>query len=939
VGSTRLAGSGTGRRWGVTAGAAVVLLGSGAVMAPVVFAEEAPQRALQAVTVDLASNGAVTGLTSALVSRGEDGEDPTTSTTALNPAEHAGDLPVRVTTSWRHDGRVGTDLADIEGADGRVEINVTVQNLTGRPESFRYDANGVARQSYELVTTPMTVVASAVLPGGGAATLVRPQAAATEPGTTNGVITTEDDATTVQWASILAPPRLQPSTTFTLVQDAEDFELPAINLAVQPGVATDDSVARLVSDIFGGSAEMVGSENHTIGLIANVNATLAQVTDSLQTVRETLAVNAGQVGAAATGALRSTAASVDSSMASLIADLQALDNSVGATVEGTSTTAAGALDESVRGVLQFFGSPTPASGPTQPVGCGAEAVAEAPSSTLLGQLSAVSRQLNGLADASTDCVEGLRETLLQDIGFDVDPAGGLQACTGARSESLVCQLMGAGQQLAEVAEEVRDHKAEVDAALDPQNQVDAVFTGIEELEDDVLALRSTADGLKTAGGAVPADLGDTLVELRTAITTALGQLVVTGEDTDAESQLTATLTALASDARAQVAGLGGTGTGVLAQAADLATQICAPAEEPAVTAEEALRLDGLSETLVGLSCTELGGTSTADPTSIAGRLTAQAVALTELATSLDGAVSQAGAVESDLTQLRDDVDALGGLIDGTVDTQIRAAVDALLVDVAGLYEPPLSADLSCDTAAPGTSTASLNALRETFKELYCSRDAVAGDLEQLIEDAADGVDGAATGPVDEARDKAKDAGTGADASLEELGGDIGTQLTTAAAQQLEQGRVVVQVQTQRLQAVQAAAEQELDAAAQEAIGRLAEQISLATVSQSDASQALQDQLQKVLLDLGSATEGRGLLGVIQNSAGQTGVRTEQVTQTSESAASFRGVRQAEVADAQLEQQQFARSLQAAQRLEPFAEELPQGSVSATVFCYRIGGES
>ena len=42
-------------------------------MAPVVFAEEAPRRALQAVTIDLASNGAVTGLTSALVSRGEDG--------------------------------------------------------------------------------------------------------------------------------------------------------------------------------------------------------------------------------------------------------------------------------------------------------------------------------------------------------------------------------------------------------------------------------------------------------------------------------------------------------------------------------------------------------------------------------------------------------------------------------------------------------------------------------------------------------------------------------------------------------------------------------------------------------------------------------------------------------------------------------------------------
>ena len=99
------------------------------------------------------------------------------------------------------------------------------------------------------------------------------------------------------------------------------------------------------------------------------------------------------------------------------------------------------------------------------------------------------------------------------------------------------------------------------------------------------------------------------------------------------------------------------------------------------------------------------------------------------------------------------------------------------------------------------------------------------------------------------------------------------------------------------------------------------------------------QLQKVLLDLGSASQGRGLLGVMQNSAGQTGVRTEQVQETSETAASFRGVRVAELADAQLEQQQLARSLQAAQRFGAFAEDLPAGSTSSTVFVFRLGPEA
>ncbi|MCA0144348.1 hypothetical protein [Blastococcus sp. LR1] len=937
MGSTRLVGSGSGRRWGVTAGAAVVLLGSGAVMAPVVFAEEAPRRALQAVTIDLASNGAVTGLTSALVSRGEDGEDPTTSTTALNPAEHAGDLPVRVTTSWRHDGRVGTDLADIEGADGRVEINVTVQNLTGRPERFQYDANGVARESYELVTTPMTVVASAVLPGDGAATLVRPQAAATEPGTTNGVITTEDDATTVQWASILAPPRLQPSTTFTLVQDAEDFELPAINLAVQPGVATDDSVARLVGDIFGGSSRMVGSENHTIGLIANVNATLAQVTDSLQTVRETLAVNAGQVGSAATSALRSTAASVDSSMASLIADLQALDNSVGSTVQGANSTATSALDESVRGVLQFFGSPTPASGPTQPVGCGTEAVAEAPSSTLLGQLSAVSRQLNGLADASTDCVDALRGTLLEDIGFDIDPQAGTEQCAGDRSESLVCKLMGAGKQLDTIAEGVRTDRATVAATLDPDDTVDAVLDGITGLQGAVAALQAKAGNMKTQGGGALKGLDDLLDPLTDKIDGLLSLLGAV-EPSPGSTEWTTALTELADQAELQQGALVTADAQIIAQSKALAVEICAPASTLLADDPELERLDTLSEQLVGLDCGSLDAVSGADADSIAERVRAQSSDWDDLATSLIQAADQSADTAEDLAAVKTQAANLSGLVDGAITTQLSTELDALVAEVATLYDSAVSSDLNC-AVPPVAASKRLNALHESFKQLYCAREDTEGALERLINKAADDVDKAAAGPVNEARDKAKEAGTGADASLEELGGDIGTQLTTAAAQQLEQGRVVVEVQTQRLQAVQAAAEQELDAAAQEAIGRLAEQISLATVSQSDASQALQDQLQKVLLDLGSATEGRGLLGVIQNSAGQTGVRTDQVTQTSESAASFRGVRQAEVADAQLEQQQFARSLQAAQRLEPFAEQLPKGSVSATVFCFRIGGEN
>ena len=894
-----------GRRWGVTAGATAVLLGTAAVAAPVVFAEEQPKRALQAVTIALANDGAVTGLTSTLVSRDEDGESPRTTSRALNPVEHAGDLPVRVTTSWRHDGRVGTDLSDVEGVSGRVEVNVTVQNTTMRPERFRYDAAGVARESYELVTTPMTVVASATLPKDSAGQLVQPQAGSTEPGTTNGVVSTDDETTTVQWASLLAPPRMAPSTTFTLVQEAEEFQLPQIDLAVQPGLATDNSVARLVSDVFGGSAALVGAENNTIGLIAEVNATLAQVTDSLATVQETLSVNAGEVGAAATTALTATADSVDVSMQALMADLRALDDSVGATVQGANGRATSALDQSVQGVLDFFGTPDEAQGPVA-AGCGDQAVAEAPATTLLGQLSTVSRQLRGLASASGDCVTDLQASLRQTIGVAGECADG--------QTSLVCALEEADTGLTAVATEVKARGSEITDALSALG-IDGVDTRIESVEKEVLSLQAATRGLIAAGGSTPSGLTGKLGQLTTSIGRALEAFRV-------DDGLLESLTSLESLIAAQGSA---TGSPARAQLAELAQQVCdMQTADPALV----LQRDALRLAIDGATC--LPGATVPNPApaqSLLGKLQAENAAalapVRALIDQIEGVDELLGGIQQSITGLPTDVE-------GAVDGELTRSAQTLLDQLTELYEPNLTA---------GEEPPPLNALRNSFAALESNRDGVATSLQQVLTDAADGVQTEAGKYVGDAMTGAGTARDAADVSLGTLAEDLDVRLNGSADQQLEQGRAVVAAQTARLQAVEAAAQQELDAAAQEAVGRLAEQISAATTSQTAAADALQAQLQKVLIDLGSAAEGRGLLGVMQNSAGQTGVRNEQVQETSADAASYRGVRLAEVADAQLEQQQLARSLQAAQRTGAFAEDLPAGSITSTVFCFRIGGDA
>jgi hypothetical protein len=921
-------------RWAVTAGGTAVFLGLSASTAPLVSAEEPAQQALQSVTIDLGTDGSVTALTSSVISRpedaadGDEGEGGTTRSRSLDPAKSAGDLPVRITTSWRHDGRVGTDLAALDGVSGRVEISLTVQNTTVRPERFRYDAAGVPRDSYELVTTPMTVVASATLPGGTGGELVRPQPGATEPGTTNGVVSTDGDDTTVQWASLLAPPRLSASTTFTLVQDTTDFHLPAISLTAQPGLATDTSIARLVDAAFGEAAGTVSSANNTIGLIADVNATLAQVADSLQTVQQTLSVNAGEVGEAATASLTSTADAVDAAAKAVMSNLQTLGSSVGSTVDATNGQAVASLQASVQGVLDYFGTPagTDSSAPvTGTCGTPAEAAGQAP--TLLGQLSTVSRQLRQLGAASGDCVEQLRGTLRASIG-DADQCAG--------STTLVCRLTGASTKLVGVATNLQTQGL---AALDILDD-----TAVDALGVTITDLITTVAGLQGKGG----DLGDLVTGPAPAVLELLGDLdsgladARTAVDTSGVAAELQELAHLAEERLAQLQNTDGDSVGD--QLTELAESICTL--QVAAGDGAAADADTLRRLVDGRTCdgTPVTGTGNADfPTPLTDRITEQVTAWQAVLHSVDGtdtagAAAALTALSTQLATLDATVDEVTTLVeDGGPAGELGAAVTDLVADLDALYAAPTTPLDCANPPVVDASTPPLNALAISYGAADCGQGELAITLKTLLDQAAADVNAAAADDVDDIADAAGAAGSAADDQLEGLSSALLEELGLAADRQVEQGKAVVVAQQAALTAAQAAARSDLDATAQEAVGRLAEQVTAANQQQSAAAAALQAQLQKVLVDLGSAGQGRGLLGVMQDSAGQAGVRTEQVEQTSSAAASFRGVRLAEVADAQLEQQQLARSLQAAAQFAPFGEDLPSGSSSSTVFVYRLGG--
>ena len=125
-------------------------------------AQAPPQRVLQAVNLDLGTDGTLYKVKDTVVRKHQDG-DLSTDDDDVQPARAAADLPVRVLTSYRTARKSGTDLGDLKGYDGKVEIDVTVQNTTVRPERLTYDSAGRTKVAYALVGAPMTVVASADL--------------------------------------------------------------------------------------------------------------------------------------------------------------------------------------------------------------------------------------------------------------------------------------------------------------------------------------------------------------------------------------------------------------------------------------------------------------------------------------------------------------------------------------------------------------------------------------------------------------------------------------------------------------------------------------------------------------------------------------------------------------------------------------------------------
>lgn len=473
---------------GVTAG--VLTLGlAGALLVvqhddSLAFGEAGPgDRVLQSVDVGVGTDGAIEGVKDHVVISDSDGEQAGTDATTYNPSKVADDLPVRVLTSYRAGDRSGTDLSDLDGYSGRVTIDVSVENLTTHARQISYDAAGQGHQTTAIVGAPLTVVGAVDLGD------LDPSAIVTQDESgeaTNGALSQSSEGQTqIQWATILAPPQLSSSATLRMVADVKNFDVPAIDLSVQPGLVTDPSMGALVDSAFNPAASDERElQTRTISLIGDVNDVLGRAGKTIQSLRRTLNDTSKELGAKTVDHLKGSTKLITTSMKSYAKGLRSLSDDVESAMKNSRASTVASLKQMVDQLNGVLGD-TSATATARVSGSGCKQVVSDPKKqgSLYAQLVEVTAQLDGYATATDNCKVQLRRAILRNIGPEHPTP---ETC---QTPSATCAMYDVESDFRQIADQmVADGKKTVDELISPEGR-------LGDTADNLVSLSKQLDAL------------------------------------------------------------------------------------------------------------------------------------------------------------------------------------------------------------------------------------------------------------------------------------------------------------------------------------------------------------------------------------------------------------------------------------------------------------
>ena len=947
---------------------------------------------LQNVNVQMGRDGEVSSIESTNIYVNDKDRTSSTSNVQFKPKDVVNDLPVRVSLQYSTERGSGTNLNDLNGYSGEITIKVTVENLTVKTEDVTYDASGTSRTSPAPVGTPFSIAASTVLSGSPTQVITTPDAADSS---TNGVVSTNDEGkAVVQWGAISAPPVTGSSSSFVLKVKAKDFSAPTFNISVQPGFASDLSGAGIITNGFTSQdASQVALLQRTIDTVNEVNTTLTSASSQVAQVRQSLDDTSATLGKDTAEHLKTQNESLTKTMQGLQANIESLQKDLSEASRTNNSQLISQLERTVAALHSMLGDTT--ARPNVSVShsggrCVVHREEGANSRSVYGNLVQLSAVLNAYAEASSDCQQDLTASIREIVGPEHPTA---ETCSS--NGSVTCALFGASVTvqssliaLVTTGEKIVDH-LQPEYLKGANNNYSALKRQMDELVEqvekdpsslDADAVRSLSEKVSAARQSVnqmketSSRLIESIKNVHSRAASARAELVDGSGSMSAQNkELAEQLCALSAErggslSAEQVEHLrgyltasscGGAASPSAAPSSEAPSEApspapsesasVAPSEEPSKKVEapsaapsseapsaEPTATEGNTRVITVENANERTYTSNtpAARTPMEQRIAAAVAAWDEVlaATSMDDPKE---GLARDAKDLNDAVNAVDGAL-GEVEKTLNDAANAQNQDAEKKEESTDQAKVSLRDRIHSASDA-VNALGKNLEDMTNMQADLSTAIKEAFKESADETRESLTSMIsEEIRKVSSDGSSSASAAKAAFSASIAG-ITDTANTVVQVAGESIEVQHKDMNDRIEGLRQSLDSVTERSLVALSTRAENATRDLAGASVQLNNDLSKLMLDLGdSNAEGAGLLGALKSNSAKAGAADYQLALAMQNAQGYTNLRSEDIAALQKRQAQFKASLQRLRSLPTFHLSNAGSAEVKTVYTFQIG---
>lgn len=937
---------------------------------------------LQNVNIQMGRDGDVSSIESTNIYVNDKDRTSSSSNVQFKPKDVVNDLPVRVSLQYSSERGSGTNLNDLNGYSGEITIKVTVENLTVKTQDVTYDASGTSRTSPAPVGTPFSIAASTVLSGSPTQVITTPDATDSS---TNGVVSTNDEGkAVVQWGAISAPPVTGSSSSFVLKVKAKDFSAPTFNISVQPGFASDLSGAGIITNGFTSQdASQVALLQRTIDTVNDVNSTLNSASSQIAQVRQNLDDTSATFGKDVAEHLKTQNESLTKTMQGLQANIESLQKDLSEASRTNNSQLISQLERTVAALHTMLGDTT--ARPNVSVShsdgrCVVHREEDASSRSVYGNLVQLSAVLNAYAEASSDCQQDLTASIREIVGPEHPTA---ETCSS--NGSVTCALFGASVTvqssliaLVTTGEKIVDHlqpeylkgantnysalkrqmdeivqqmekdpsSLDADAVRALREKVSVARQGVNQLKETSSRLIESIKNVHSRAASARADLVEgsgsmsaqnkELAEQLCALSTERGGSLSAEQVEHLRGYLTASSCGGAASPSAAPSSEAPSEAPSPAPSESASTTPSAEPSKNEAPSAESTATEGNTRVITVENANERTYTSNtpAARTPMEQRIAAAVAAWDEVlaATSLDDPKE---GLARDAKDLNDAVNAVDGAL-GEVEKTLNDAANAQNQDAEKKEEPADEAKVSLRDRIHSASD-TVNALGKNLEDMTNMQADLSSAIKEAFKDSANETRDTLTGMINEEIRKVSSNGSSAASTAQEAFSASIAGITDTANTVVQVAGDSIEVQHKDMNDRIEGLRQSLDSVTERSLVALSTRAENATRDLAGASVQLNNDLSKLMLDLGdSNAEGAGLLGALKSNSAKAGAADYQLALAMQNAQGYTNLRSEDIAALQKRQAQFKASLQRLRSLPTFHLSNAGSAEVKTVYTFQIG---